>query len=206
MNPGAEPGPDQYLHQARAGDVEARGRLLELYRQYLAFLARREIGRLLQGKVDPSDAVQEAFLNAHRDFDQFRGSSEREFLAWLRAILASVLAKLGRHYHGTQRRDVRLERQLAVGLEESSQALDRALIDAGSSPSHQAVRREQAVLLADGLAQLPEEHRQLLVLRHLEGLTFPEVAERLGRSLDSVKKQWPRALASLRRSVQGEVS
>jgi RNA polymerase sigma-70 factor (ECF subfamily) len=59
------------------------------------------------------------------------------------------------------------------------------------------------VLLAEALARLPDEWRELLVLRHLEGLTFPEVARRLGRTVDSVKKQWPRALAGLRRLLEG---
>jgi RNA polymerase sigma-70 factor (ECF subfamily) len=179
--------------------------LLELYRQYLLVLARLEIGRRLQGKADPSDAVQESFLGAHRDFMQFHGTTEREFTAWLRQVLASVLANLVRHYHRTKRRDVRLERYLVLELDESSQALDCGLIDAADSPSEQAARREQAVLLADALGRLPEDQRELLILRHLEGLTFPEVAQRLGRSVDSVKKQWPRALAALRRSLEGEV-
>jgi RNA polymerase sigma-70 factor (ECF subfamily) len=199
-----EPGPGQLLQQARAGNAEALGQLLQTYRRYLAFLAGLEIGRRLQGKVDPSDVVQEAFLGAHRDFAGFRGTTEKEFTAWLRQVLASVLANLVRHYQGTQRRDVRLERQLVLDLEESAQALDRALIDAGASPSQQAASREQAVLLANALARLPDEQRQLLVLRHLEGLTFAEVARRLGRSPDSVKKQWPRALAALRRALGGE--
>jgi RNA polymerase sigma-70 factor (ECF subfamily) len=204
MREGSDPNPEQLLHQARAGDAPALGRLLEWYRAYLLVLARVQIGRRLQGKVDASDVVQEAFLGAYRDFPQFRGTTEQEFLAWLRQVLASLLANLVRHYQGTQRRDVRLERQLAVELDQSSQALDRGLVAAQSSPSQQAVRREQSVLLAQALARLPDEQRELLILRHLEGLTFPEVARRMGRTIDSVKKQWPRALASLRRLLEGE--
>jgi RNA polymerase sigma-70 factor (ECF subfamily) len=64
--------------------------------------------------------------------------------------------------------------------------------------------RERSVVLAEALGRLPKEHRDLLTLRHLEGLTFPAVAERLGRTLDSVKKQWPRALAGLRRALGEE--
>jgi RNA polymerase sigma-70 factor (ECF subfamily) len=191
------------LDQARAGDGQALGELLESHRAYLTLLARVQIGRRLQGKVDAADVVQDAFLGAYRDFARFRGTTENEFLGWLRQILAYVLANLVRHYRGTQRRDVRLERQLTIELDQSSQALDRGLMAAQSSPSQQAVRREQSVLLAEALAQLPEPWRDLLILRHLEGLTFPEVAQRLGRTLDSVKKQWPRALASLRRVMEG---
>jgi RNA polymerase sigma-70 factor (ECF subfamily) len=194
----------ELLDQARRGDVPALGRLLESYRAYLGVLARVQIGRRLQGKADPSDIVQEAFLGASRDFPQFRGKTEAEFRAWLRQILASLLANLVRHYQGTQRRDVRLERQLAVELDQSSVALDHGLVAPHSSPSQQAARREQAVVLANALARLPPEWRDLLILRHLEGLTFPEVAQRLGRTVDVLKKQWPRALAGLRRLLEGQ--
>jgi RNA polymerase sigma-70 factor (ECF subfamily) len=204
MNQTVVPDPEQMLHRAQAGDGTTLGRLLELYRSYLVLLARVQIGRRLQGKVDASDVVQETFLGAYRDFPRFRGTTEKEFLSWLRQALASVLANLVRHYQGTQRRDVRLERQLTIELEQSSQALDRNLVAGESSPSQQAIRREQAVLLAEALGRLPEEWRELLILRHLEGLTFPAVAQRLGRTVDSVKKQWPRALASLRRLLGGE--
>jgi RNA polymerase sigma-70 factor (ECF subfamily) len=200
-----DPDPERLLHLARSGDGPTLGRLLELYRPYLVILARVQIGRRLQGKVDASDVVQETFLGAARDFRQFRGTTEQELLGWLRQVLASVLANLVRHYQGTQRRDVRLERQLTVELEQSSHALDRNLVAAQSSPSRQAIRREQSVLLAEALGRLPQVWRELLILRHLEGLSFPEVARRLGRTVDSVKKQWPRALASLRRLLGGEM-
>jgi RNA polymerase sigma-70 factor (ECF subfamily) len=202
----ADSGPEELLRQAKAGDHPALGRLLELYRGYLLVLARVQIGRRLQGKADADDLVQEAFLGAFRDFPQFRGTTEKEFLAWLRQILASLLANLVRYYQGTRRRDIRLERQLGGELEQSSQALDCGLVAAQSSPSQQAARREQSVLLADALGRLPEELRDLLILRHLEGLTFPQVAERLGRTIDSVKKQWPRALARLRQQLGGETA
>ena len=203
MSESIGPVTESLLDQARAGDAQALGQLLESYRAYLTLLAQVQIGRRLQGKVDAADVVQDAFLGAYRDFAQFRGATEKEFLGWLRQILAYVLANMVRHYQGAQRRDVRLERQLTVELDQSSHALDRGLVAQQSSPSQQAVRREQAVLLAEALARLPEMWRDLLVLRHLEGLTFPEVAKRLGRTVDSVKKQWPRALASLRRTMEG---
>ena len=199
----AVPDPEQLLNLARAGSSEALGRLLEVYHNYLGLLARVQIGRRLQGKVDPADLVQETFLEAHRDFAQFRGSTEEELVAWLRQILACNLANLVRHYLGTQRRNVRLERELADELDQSSRALDRSLAGRHSSPSQQAVRREQAVLLADALDRLPADYREVIIARHLEGLTFPETARRMGRSLDTVKKLWPRALARLRRSLGG---
>src|SRR6185436_13070421 len=98
---------EQLLQEARAGDVATLGRLLELYRRYLALLARVQIGQRLQGKVDASDLVQETFLDAHRYFPAFRGTSEGELLHWLRQILAAKLADLLRRYLGTKGRDVR---------------------------------------------------------------------------------------------------
>src|SRR5262245_9458706 len=84
----------QRLPRARAGDGPALGQLLELYRNYLALLARYQIGRRLQGKVDASDLIQETFLEAYRDFPQFRGNTEAELVSWLRRILAFNLANL----------------------------------------------------------------------------------------------------------------
>src|SRR5215470_2137333 len=95
--------PEQLLLEARAGDATTLGRLLELYRRYLALLARVQIGQRLQGKVDASDLVQETFLEAHRNFSRFRGHSEAELITWLRRILAANLADLFRRYLGTQR-------------------------------------------------------------------------------------------------------
>jgi RNA polymerase sigma-70 factor (ECF subfamily) len=193
--------PEQLLLQAQAGDVPALGQLLEKYQSYLTLLARLQIGRRLQGKVDPADLVQEAFLNAHRDFAKFRGGTEAEWISWLREILACNLAHLIRRYLGTQRRDVRLERELKQDLNHSSQVLGQSLMTPQSSPSQSASRREQAVLLADALAKLPQDYREVIILSHLESLSFSEVALRMGRSVDSVKNLWARALARLRRSL-----
>jgi RNA polymerase sigma-70 factor (ECF subfamily) len=193
--------PEALLRLARSGDGPSLGQLLELYRPYLALLARLQIGRRLQGKVDAADLVQETYLEAHRDFAQFRGDCEAELVGWLRQILATNIANQVRRYYGTQRRDVRLERELAVELDESSRVLDNGLIASQSSPSQQAARREQAVLLADALARLPEDYREVIILRHLEELTFPEIGRRMERSVDSVEKLWARALVRLRRTL-----
>src|SRR2546421_6084380 len=127
MSPDTHADPEDLLSLARTPDGFARGRLLELYRNYLTLLARLQIGRRLQGKADPADLVQETFLKAHRDFASFRGHSEGEFVNWLRRILAASLARLVRQYLGTKRRDLRLERELTVELDQSSRLLDAGL-------------------------------------------------------------------------------
>lgn len=190
---------EQLFFDARTGDPHALGRLLDAYRQYLTLLARMQIDRTLRIKLDASDVVQETFLEAHRDFTQFRGSSRGELVAWLRQILARNLANQVRHYRGTKRRDLRLERHLGLAVDRSSEHLAEQVVFPGASPSHEAARGEAAVVLANALGQLPDDYRDALVLRNLEELSFPEVAERMGRSVDSVKKLWARGLAQLRK-------
>ena len=198
-------GPEKLLALATEEGGESLGQLLELYRNYLRLLASLEIGQRLQVKVDASDLVQETMLEAHKDFEGFRGTSEAEFIAWLRKIMASVLCGMLRKYLGTQKRDIRLERTLQEELDHSSILLSRGFVDPHSSPSQQASRREQSVLLADALAQLPEDYRQVLVLRHLQELTFPEISRRMERSLSSVEKLWVRGLSRLRQILSGNV-
>jgi RNA polymerase sigma-70 factor, ECF subfamily len=194
--------PERLLSAAKAGEDGALGALLELYRHYLDLLARLQIAERLRGKVDPADLVQDTFLEAHRHFNSFRGTSESEIVCWLRQILAGLIANLIRRYFGTKRRDVRLEQNLADRLMDTSRVLDNALMAQNSTPSQGAVRREHAVLLADALAELPNDYREVLILHHLQGWTFPDVARHMDRSLNSVKHLWARALSQLRRSLR----
>ena len=192
--------PEQLIREARSSDV-AFGRLLARYTNYLTVLARVEVGQRLRGKLDPADLVQDVFLEAHRHFSVFRGTAEVEFSAWLRQILAGVLANTLRRYFGTQARDPRLEKELWAGVNRSSCMLGGQLVSPGTSPSNAAVQREQGVLLADALVKLPDDYREVILLRHLEALSFAEVAKRMGRTVDSVEKLWMRALAKLREAV-----
>jgi RNA polymerase sigma-70 factor (ECF subfamily) len=203
MSPAAPSCAEDLLARARGGCAGSWGQLLDRYANYLALLARVEVGRRLRGKADPADLVQETFLQAHRNLPQFRGATEAEFLAWLRQILASRVAKLLRRYLGTRARDVRLERQIQDDLDRSSGCLDGGLCSPAESPSGQAARREQAVLLADALAGLAPRYREVLVLRALERLPFKAVAQRLGETEDSVQKLWVRGLQKLRLCLEG---
>ena len=190
------------LSRAKAGDGPALGRLIEQYRHYLGLLARLQIGHNLQGKFDDEDLLQDVSLEAHKNIGRFSGSSETEFLAWLRQILAATLSNQVRRYFGTRRRDPRREKRFVVEIDQSSRALDRNLFASQTSPSQQASRSEQVVLLADALAELPESYREVVILRNLEGLSFPEVARRLMKTEDSVKHLWTRSLARLRRAME----
>lgn len=86
--------PSELIQQARNGEVDAVGRLLELYLQYLKILATTQLDQKLRHRVSPSDVVQETVCEAHCDFSQFRGDTEREFVAWLRQIMVHNLCML----------------------------------------------------------------------------------------------------------------
>jgi RNA polymerase sigma-70 factor (ECF subfamily) len=196
---------EQLLRLAQSGDPAAFDNLLKITRKYLRLVARSQIGQRLQGKADSSDLVQEALLQIHRHFDYFRGSTEAEFAAWARSILAGLVANHVRRFLGTKQRDARLEQSLVSELNNSSCALDRQLGAAIHSPSEEAVQHESAMLLANALDTLPEHYRQVIILRHLDGLPFSEVASQMGRTVDSVEKLWVRALSRLRRSLGEDI-
>jgi RNA polymerase sigma-70 factor (ECF subfamily) len=207
MDAKGTPDPEQLLAEARQGRGESLGRLLELYRNYLALLARTQIDRHVQGRVDASDLVQETFLDACRDFGQFRGTSEIEWAAWLRKVLIFNLARVVQRQVVAQkrnaRREVSLEEHLAA-LERSSARVEAALAGRHSSPSGQAQRRERASLVADHLARLAADYREVIVLRNLEELPFAEVARRMGRSAGAVRILWVRAVDQLRQLLEAE--
>jgi RNA polymerase sigma-70 factor, ECF subfamily len=188
--------PEVLLHRARGGDASARGQLLELYRNYLRLMARSLISQQLRPRLDGSDLVQETFLKAHREFPGFLGSSEPELVAWLRQILVRSLAdQLRRHRAG--RRDYRRDEPIDVVLDRSSLAIQRALAAPVSSPSSHASRREQAVLLADALAKIPSDYREVFLMRNLEHVPFEEIGARMGRSSGAVRMLWTRAIKRL---------
>ncbi|MHC4137961.1 MAG: sigma-70 family RNA polymerase sigma factor [Planctomycetota bacterium] len=186
------------IRSARAGDKESLGRLFGLYRNYLQLVARGGIDGTLGAKADPSDAVQETLLLAVRDFEKFRGKTEGELIAWLRRILSNSLAKLARRYRGTAARDVSRERCAIAGtVERSSAALCNLLASPSPSLSQAAVERERSVILADALAELAADQREVLILRFFRQLSWDEVAKEMSRSGDAARMLSARALRTL---------
>jgi RNA polymerase sigma-70 factor (ECF subfamily) len=201
----ASPCATQLLAQARQASGEGLGVLLELYRDYLGVLARARLGARLRGLVNPSDLVQQTFLEAYRDFGQFEGTTAAQWRAWRRRILAHNLAALVERHVQARKRDVRRQVALdprSVAPGSSAAGPGAALVSPVSSPSAQAQQHEAAALLADRLARLPAPHREVPRLRNLEGLAFEEVARRIGRSPGAVRVLWVRALDRLRRLLQ----
>jgi RNA polymerase sigma-70 factor (ECF subfamily) len=201
MSASAQSEIDSLFTAAREGSRTSLGRLLTLYTNYLKLLVSAQLDQRLRKRVSLSDIVQETFFEAHRDFDQFRGQSTAEFVAWLRRIVVNNILRVVEQHLLAEKRDVRREVSLVeMGrrLEQSTVRLDTFLAEQASSPSGCAVRREQEILLADALAELPADYRDVIVLRHIEGLPFEEVARRMGRSSGAVRMLWLRALKTLR--------
>jgi RNA polymerase sigma-70 factor (ECF subfamily) len=185
------------LRDAREGASEPLGRLLQLYRNYLTILAATQLDRRLRRRLSPSDLVQETMLAAHRDFAKFQGSTEPQFLAWLRKILINCLYHSIETHVKSKMRDVRCE----VSIDEVTARLDRSsmgLADRGTSPSGPVREREQAVAFANELAKLRPQYREVIVLRNLQGLSFEEIAARLNRNGSAVRMLWLRAIEKLR--------
>ncbi len=175
----------------------AAGAELEKYRAYLRLLARLNLDPRLRRRLDPSDLVQQALLEAYRSLDQFRGHTDAERAAWLRQILAHQLAHALRDLTRSKR-DINRERSLEQALEESSARLERWLVVEQASPAEQAQRNEEAVRVAAALEQLPEAQREAVVLHYWEGCTIAQVAEHLGRSPAAVAGLLHRGLKALR--------
>jgi RNA polymerase sigma-70 factor (ECF subfamily) len=175
-------------------------RPLEHYREYLRLLARLQLDPGLRGQLDPSDIVQQTLLRAHERLEQFRGQSDEELRAWLRAILARCLVDAVRKF-GRQKGD--RAQSLEAALEQSSAKLEVLLASEESSPSQGALRAERLIELAEALARLPEDQRTAIELRYLNGLAVPDVAEQMGRSVVSVTGLLYRGMRALR-SEMGE--
>ena len=192
------------LTEARAGNETAVGQLLELYRNYLRLMARSLISQPLRVRLDASDLVQETFLKAHRGFPGFQGSTEAELVAWLRQILVRSLAEQVKQ-HRSQKRDYRREEPMEVVLDRSSLEIQARLAAPLTSPSADATRREQAVLLADALEKLPPDYREVFLMRNLEHIPFQEIAVRMDRSPGAARMLWIRALERLNRLMENQV-
>ncbi len=191
-----------HLDAIRLADPSERGRALLAFEPWLRLLARLGVEDRLRAKFDPSDVVQQTLLEACRDLEDFQGGTEAEFMAWLRKILAHVLAHEVRRYAGTQGRDVRREVSLDQSIDESARRLSESLVSPGTSPSIRASRHEEELRLAEALNRLPDDLQEVILLRNVENLPHEEVARRMNRSVGATRMLWVRALSRLRRELE----
>jgi RNA polymerase sigma-70 factor (ECF subfamily) len=179
-----------------ADDAEASEWVLEPYRDYLRLLARMQMSRQLQAQLDPSDLVQLTLLKAHKKIAEFRGRTEAELAGWLRRILANQLNNALRRLN--RGGGAGLERSLEAAVEDSSVRLEAWLAANQSSPSEHAMRQERLLRLSAALAQLPEDQRVALELKHLQGCSVEAISQHLGRTKQAVGGLLYRGLKRLR--------
>lgn len=184
-------------------EAERRSSELEVYRPYLALLARLQLAPRLRGKVDLSGVVQQTLLEACQASPHERPAGEDARTAWLRKILAHNLTDEVRRLRAGKRPQAR-ERSLDAALDESSSRLEGWLAAEQSSPSAQVQRAERAVRLAAALAELPEAQREALILQHWQGWSLAQIAEHLGRSRAAVAGLLKRGLQQLRTVITEE--
>lgn len=193
----------------RGGDAQSLGSLLQLYQNYLAVLATTQLDQRLRRRMSTSDLVQETMLAAHRDFGQFRGTSEGELMAWLRQILSHCLSHAIEKNVYAQKRDIRREVALdhvAKRLDDSMARLSQMVTDKAASPSEVMMRGELAAELSDQLSKLKESYRDVIVYRNLQGLPFDEIAERMEIKSGAARMLWVRAIARFKEICQMDES
>lgn len=177
------------IEEARNGNRVALGQVLETCRNYLLLTANQELEPEIQAKVAPSDVVQKTYLEACRDFEQFRGNTEGELLAWLRGILRHNLANVRRDFRATGKRQLDRERPFAGALEFPNSQL---------TPGAVLVAKEQREIVVRAMEQLPEHYRVVLQLRQQENCSFAEIGKRTGKTAEAARKIWARAVEHLK--------
>lgn len=187
-----------WIAAARDGSTDAMGKLAEACRGYLLLVANGELNPRLRGKVGASDIVQETLLRAQQGIGAFRGDGEEQLLAWLRRILLNLLGNVQRDFYETQRRELSRETSLD-GFDSTARPL--TIVTGGHTPRSAALATEEALLLRRALLRLPEEYREVVVLRNWERQSFNAIGQKMGRTAEAVRKLWSRALGRLEQEL-----
>lgn len=198
----------ELLRHAAAGDRVSLDRLLASYSGYLSVLSRSQLDPRICHRVSPSDIVQETLMEVHRDFADFRGQEIQEFTGWLRQILVHNIARAVETHLQAAKRSVHREQvlgSLSASIDRSHHRLSGLAADSWRSPASEADHQESLSELAEALEHLPTDYRTVIVLRHIEGLGFSDVANRMQRSPGAVRMLWLRAIEQLRSAMEPQI-
>jgi RNA polymerase sigma-70 factor (ECF subfamily) len=199
---------DELARRATLGEVSALAELFDRYRARLRQMIRLRLDRRLQGRVDPSDVLQDAFVDLAAKLPEYASRHAVPIFLWLRLVVGERLLRVHRHHLGAAMRDAGREISLHQGAfpEASSASLAAQLIGQATSASRAALRAEMQGLLQDAINRLDSLDREIVALRHFEELTNDEVAETLGLSKSAASKRYVRAMLRLKaviRTTQG---
>ena len=189
------------LEQAAQGDGQALGTLLARHRNRLRRMVAMRLDRRLQGRIDPSDVIQEAYLEASARLAEYLSNPSMPFFLWLRFLAGQKLATLHRHHLGVQKRNA--DRQVALDdgrlPEASSAALAAHLLGHEIRPSEAAIRAEMKVRVQEALDRMDPLDREVLAMWHFEQMSRSEIAQVLKVSEAAAGKRHVRALERLRK-------
>ena len=154
----------------------------------------------LQQRIDASDILQEAFLEASQRLPEFLGDPSVPLFIWLRFLVGQKLMALYRHHFGAQKRDARREISLYRGAmpQATSEALAARLLGKDTSPSDAAMRAERKIRVQEALNRMDALDRELIALRHFEQLSGAEAAQALGIKEPAARQRYVRALRKLK--------
>jgi RNA polymerase sigma-70 factor (ECF subfamily) len=198
-------GTNAMLGEVARGCTDAFGRYLAEHRDRLRRMIALRLDPRLQGRVDPSDVVQECQFESARRIQEFLDQPNMPFFVWVRLIAAQCLAQAHRTHLGTKRRDAARDFSLDQCRlpPASSQHLAAQLLGRLTPPSQAAMRREWKARLQAALESMSLTDREVLVLRHFEHLTTSETAHELGIGIEATKKRYLRALRRLKTILAG---
>jgi RNA polymerase sigma-70 factor (ECF subfamily) len=196
----------QWLDQAAGGDTDSWRRLVERHHDRLRRMVAVRLDQRLRGRVDPSDVLQETYLEAATRLPDYLRRPDLPFRLWLRLLAGDRLAKLHRHHLGTQMRAAGREMSLDLLAppDASSAVLAAALAGGADRPSEAAARAERQQRLQEILEGMEPLDREVLALRHFEQLSNADAAVVLGVGEEAAKKRHVRALARLRKALADE--
>lgn len=190
---------DELLNRARKGDEQSLTELFSRYRDRLRRMVEFRMDRRLQGRIDPSDVLQEAFFEAAQRLDAYLAKPSMPLFLWLRFLVGERLVTLHRSHLGTRMRDAARELSLYSGPlpAASSAALAAQLVGKLTSPSQAAVRAERILRVQEALNAMDDIDREVISLRHFEQLSNSETATEIGIDESAASNRYVRALKRL---------
>jgi RNA polymerase sigma-70 factor (ECF subfamily) len=193
----------ELVERLRQGDRQALANLFSHYRERLKRMVALRMDRRLQGRTDPSDILQEAYIDAHQRVRHYLDKPRMSFFLWLRQVAMQRLIDVHRRHLGARMRDARQEVSLYRGdvSAVTSASMAVQLVGHLTSPSQHAARAELIDQVEDALQHMAPMDREVLVLRHFEELSNNDIAELLGITKAAASNRYVRALARLRAAL-----
>lgn len=184
------------IGRAKAGENQALNLLLERYMSRILKIVRMRLGPKLRSKMESMDVVQEVMIRAINGFEKFDAKNEAAFLHWISKLVQNEIRDLA-DYHGAAKRDLKKEMQKKPDFSTESSVLSKIPANSEYRPSFQIRLKEEVLELEVALDQLPENQRDIIVMRQYEGMSFKEIGEELGSSEDAARMQYARAMDKL---------